>query len=170
MKGIIIFTSKTGVTQDVAKYIQSKLHFDIELVDVSKKIKEMDVSSYDFCIVGSPTYISMASKQVKDFVRSNIQTLLSRSLYIFMIGANDEVNLTETLPQSYPQEIVSHAKVSEFLGGELRYDKLGFLKRFLLQQIEKAKVKENPNHKSPSIFWDKVDQFCIDLENDLSSK
>lgn len=87
MKGIILYTSKTGVTEDIAKQIQKESTFDLDLVKLKKKMDTVDFQNYDFIIIGTPTYVSRSPKIMRVFYS---QTLLryqvDRSLYLQLAG------------------------------------------------------------------------------------
>lgn len=164
MKGIILYTSKTGVTEDIAKQIQKESTFDLDLVKLKKKMDTVDFQNYDFIIIGTPTYVSRSPKIMRDFVLSNSTSLLSRPLFVFTVGGEPNVDLEISLPLSFPKEVVSNIKIKKYLGGEFRFDKMKGISRFILKAVQKNKEKTNPGQGNPTILYESITQFCLDLD------
>lgn len=62
MKTAIIYYSKKGTTQKVAKIISEKLNSEEDLINL-KQNTPLDISSYDRIIIGTPIYAGNSSKK-----------------------------------------------------------------------------------------------------------
>ena len=73
MKTLIIYATKTGITEECAKTINKKIE-DSTLINIQKE--KVDIKEYDFIIVGSPIRMGMIDKKIKSFLQKNRQYLL----------------------------------------------------------------------------------------------
>lgn len=164
MKGIILYTSKTGVTEDVSKLIQEYSVCKFDLIKISKDLLISNFDEYDCVVVGTPTYVSRAPKIMRDYIQTNYPTLLQKPVFLFTVGGESNVDFDASLPLSFPEEFISHLQLKRYLGGEFRFEKMGFLSRFILKSVQKNKEKNNPEQGSPTIQYESIKQFCLDLD------
>ncbi len=144
MKTLIVYTSKSGVTKDVASLIENTLSGSISVVALGGQSKDIDLLSFDLIILGSPMYMGYLRKAMRRFVFENQEVLLRRPLALFVVGAHHQVNLDKYLRMSYPNTVVEHACIKSHLGGEFRFDEMGLFKRMLVRKIAKEKANACP--------------------------
>ena len=148
-KTLIVYASKTGVTRDVALYIQEHIEGSV-LFDAAKE-QEVDLSLYDQVIIGTPIYISQVLKGVKSFVDTYKAQLLTKELYLYTCGADENHEPRFFLDPIYGEELCTHAKSIIYAGTELRYKKMKFFPRLIMKMIAKK------DHLDPDILFEHVD-------------
>lgn len=139
MKVAIIFLSKHGTTNKVAHDISSLMNtIDVSIIDIENE-KNIDISEYDGIILGAPVYAGKISKVMHDFIGQNEKLLMTKPLGIFVCGMiADDIQKQQELENAYPKNIFDHAKAKEFLGGELLFEKMNFIERFIIKRIMKS--------------------------------
>ena len=75
LKTLIVYATKTGITEKCAKTINKKIQ-DSTLVNIQKE--KVDMRDYDFIIVGSPIRMGMIDKKIKAFLQKNRQYLKTK--------------------------------------------------------------------------------------------
>lgn len=157
MKTAIIYYSKKGTTQKVAKIISEKLNSQEGLIDLKNK-SSFDISTYDRIIIGTPIYAGNSSKKVKKFIASNLNLLLNKEIGLYVCGMErDESKQREELVRVYPKELIDKAKSKQFLGGEFLFENMNFFEKMIIKKIAKTdKSISEINHQN-------IDRFVKDI-------
>ncbi len=157
MKTAIIYYSKKGTTQKVAKIISEKLNSQEGLIDLKNK-PSFDISTYDRIIIGSPIYAGNSHNKVKKFIASNLNHLLSKEVGLYVCGMErDEAKQREELARAYPKELIDKAKSIQFLGGEFLFENMNFFEKMIIKKIAKTdKSISEINHQN-------IDRFVKDI-------
>ena len=154
MKTLIVYDSKTGCTEDCAKYISEKVK-NSELFYIRSK-NNVNLDEYDRIIIGSPIYVNNPSSRIKKFYSENLQILLTKDVKLFFSGATEKFDdMQELLFKAIGETLTNHASQIGYFGGELRYDRMNFLTKLFIKAIEKMKKDD----VKPSIKFDCIDQF-----------
>lgn len=144
MKYAIIYASTAGGTEQSAKIIKDKLCFEhqvseenIDLIDL-KKNKNIQISQYDRCILGTGIYAEKAHKLVRILINDNLEKLLEipLSLYICSLGSEKD---NEKYKHFFPEKLLSHANPVSFFGGMVIFKRLNFFERLIMKMITKSK-------------------------------
>ena len=157
MKTLIVYASKYGCTADCAKYLQTKLSDDVTLVDIEKTAKSVELSSFDTVIIGGSVYISKVSKKLRAFCDSNLDTLLSKKIGIFLCCALTDQS-DEFLKTNFPATLLDHAVTTGIFGSEARLDKMSFLNKTIIKTVTKG------DFSSFKISHDNIDKFIQQME------
>lgn len=128
----IVFASKHGTTQKVAKYLASKVKGAV-LFDL-KKNDNPDLSQFSKVVVGGPIYAGKLNSKVAHFCRKHTLELLQRKLTLFICGMNVKA-YQEELEHAFPEILIKHAATACVVGGEFNIERLGFFERFLVRKI-----------------------------------
>lgn len=157
MKTAIIYYSKKGTTQKVAKIISEKLNSEEDLINL-KQNTPLDISSYDRIIIGTPIYAGNSSKKVKKFITANQHHLLKKEIGLYVCGMEkEEEKQREELERAYPKELIDKAKSKQFLGGEFLFENMNFFERMIIKKIAKIdKSISALNHQN-------IDRFIQDI-------
>ncbi len=158
MKTAIIFTSKNGTTEKVAKEIAGKLGSEnSELIDI-RKSKNIEFSKYDMIVLGSPIYAGNPASAMKKFCSKNITELLSGPLSLFVCGMEDKSDKRqEEINNAYPEQLLEHSRANGFLGGEFLFEKMNFFEKAIVKRI--AKTDQNISaidNENIGLFIDKI--------------
>ena len=140
MKTAIIYASKYGMTEKVARRIGENLQTDVTLFSL-KDTPAPDIREFDTIILGTSIYAGQPSKKMKVFCSGNEAALLQKQLGLFVCGMepSPEGRKRET-DAAYPEALRKHAAVVSFLGGEFLFKSMNWLHRFIAQKIAKTKT------------------------------
>lgn len=157
MKTAIIYYSKKGTTQKVAKIISEKFNSQEGLIDLKNK-SSFDISTYERIIIGSPIYAGNSHNKVKKFIASNLNHLLNKEVGLYVCGMErDEAKQREELERSFPKELIDKAKSIQFLGGEFLFENMNFFEKMIIKKIVKTdKSISEINHLN-------IDRFVKDI-------
>lgn len=154
MKMLIIYGSKHGSTEDVAKKIAAQTNADIVNIEDNQNV---DVSTYDTILIGSSIYVGQMNKVLKKYLKSNVDTLKSKNLYLFLCRGQREPSIEEMVETNIPEyKDLFIGKMD--IGGEFRMSSLGFMEKKIIKVVSKGK-------EQPSIQNDKVDELINQLKN-----
>lgn len=134
-KSLVVFYSKHGFTENVAKRVAKAI--DADLMNLSVK-RDVDLSKYEKVIIGSAIYAGNVNGKVKVFVKNYLDELLKKKVGLF-ICCGEEKQAEEQFNRNFPEELRAHAFVKGLLGGEIIMKKLGFFERRIVQMINKSK-------------------------------
>lgn len=81
MKGLVVFDTKYGSTEKVAKWICGGISDTVDL----KRPNEVESLEYDLLVVGSPIYGGKPLKSVADFLEENKNRLAKRRVALFLV-------------------------------------------------------------------------------------
>jgi menaquinone-dependent protoporphyrinogen oxidase len=144
MKTLIVYGTKTGVTEECAKELSELIKGEKTLVNVKNAI--VDVNSFDRIIIGTSIYAGMINGKVKKFYSKYKDVLLSKKLYIFTCGLSDNNEALTAVEKSLGPDIKSHATISHF-GGDVRpNDAKGFLKLIVKAMAKNVKSSLDKNN------------------------
>ena len=142
MKTAIIYASKHGTTEKVARAIGEKLKgaTDVELFSL-KDTPNPDIRDFDTIILGTSIYAGQPSKKMKAFCSGNETALSQKRLGLFVCGMepSPEGRKRET-DAAYPEALRKHAAVVSFLGGEFLFETMNFFERTIASMIAKTKT------------------------------
>lgn len=157
MKTAIIYYSKKGTTQKVAKIISEKLDSKEEMFDLKNK-SNLDINSYDRIIIGTPIYAGNSNNKVKKFIASNLNHLLNKEIGLYICGMEkEEEKQREELERAYPKELIDKAKSKQFLGGEFLFENMNFFEKMIIKKIAKTDKRISEiNHQN-------IDRFVQEL-------
>lgn len=154
MKTIIVYTTKYGCTEKAVNVLKTKLSGEVSAVNL-KKAGEPDLGQYDVVILGGSIYMGNIQKEMKEYATRNVASLLKKKVGLFICaGAPDLQARVKELETAFPQELFSHAAQKEVFGGEITYEKLGFLEKTIMKA-----VKGDKNNYS-DLSEEKIDAFA----------
>jgi len=151
MKTAIIYLSKHGTTEKVARKIQSLMpNEDVTLINM-KSQKHPELTSFDRIIIGGSVYAGTVSKKLMKFCQIHEPVLSVKELGLFVCGMepNPDKQLVE-LNSAFPESLRSCAKSSAFLGGEFLIDKMNFIEKLIIKKIAHVE-KTTSNIKEEAI-------------------
>jgi menaquinone-dependent protoporphyrinogen oxidase len=168
MKGVIVYSTKTGTTKKCAEYIKEQTNFEIfNLRDKTYK-KQFVFDDYDFIVLGAPYRMSMLDKPMKKFLKKYGNYLLDKKFAIFGVGISK---------QSYGQmfkyydNLIEESVCTVWLSGELVTQGI----KGISVSISSALIAqyEKNNQPLPQINQIDLERFCkkiIAPESDIEFK
>lgn len=159
MKTVIIYISKHGTTEKVARIIADKLESGkTEFVNLSKE-KLIDIETFDRIIIGGSIHMASVHKKIKKFCESNNSTILKKTLGLFLCCMETGEKSVEQFENAFSEDLRRHASSTALLGYEYNLDKMNFFERILVKKISGSK-------KSISeIDYNEIARFVIEIEN-----
>jgi menaquinone-dependent protoporphyrinogen IX oxidase len=142
MKGLIIYKSKYGSTEEYANWISEETGFGIKSV---KQVTKNDIANADIIIIGSPV---MAGKYtIAGWLKSHWFELKEKTIAFFSVCAtstNDKDQIEKFWEASFPEDIRSKLKFFMF-GGRKEFDRLNSVAKFMLKTV--SKIEKDPKVK-----------------------
>lgn len=123
MKTAILYLSKHGTTEKVARIIGDKLEEkDTELINLEKVQPSLD--QYDRIIIGGSVYAGTVNKKLTSYCVENETLLAQKQLGLFVCGMEPDPDKQQTeLETAFPKALQGKAKAIGFMGGEFILEK-----------------------------------------------
>ena len=154
-KTLILYTTKSGVTKDIAYQINK--HLTTEATIMSLKDLDDDVFfSCDTIVLGAPIYMGYIRKPMRKFVIKHMDILLQKNVFLYVVGVDTHIDLDKYLSMSYPQALLLHARLIKHLGGEFRAENQSLLSRFIVNKIKEEFSKERELEEKINIDMIKI--------------
>ena len=136
MKALILYATKYGAAEKIAKRIAKKLNRAV-LCD----LKQNDIpalSGFDTVIIGSSLYAGMIRKEAKVFLSKNANVLQGKKIGLFLSGMDIDKDKGKTyFETNFPPELLQSAKAKILPGGIYDPKKAGFMERFIFKLATK---------------------------------
>ncbi|MEA2095214.1 MAG: flavodoxin domain-containing protein [Candidatus Cloacimonadota bacterium] len=159
MNTAIIYMSKYGTTEKIAKIIQSKLVKDQTKIFNLKKTKSIELENYHTIIIGGSIHVGSIPKKLKQFIANNMTILLKKRIALFMICMQKGEKRDEQFTNAFPIELRKVSIANGFMGGEFCFDRMNFLERIIVKKI--AGTSSNVSE----IDYEAIDIFINKLKN-----
>lgn len=139
MRTLIIYSSKYGFTEECVDYLKEGIKCEVAIKDIRLN-KQIDLTGYDWIIMGSSVYIGKISKKMKAFAERNIDKLLKRNIALFVCCTTPN-DVDKYLSEGFSTKIYEASKYNANFGGKLQRDKLNFFERKITDMISKKEMK-----------------------------
>lgn len=133
MKSIVVYGSKHGCAKKAAYIIRNILGDNTDVINI-EKIKLTNFESYNNVIIGGSIHKGKIQKSVSRFCDDNIETLLTKNIGLFLCCSLEE-KYDEQFSNSFPKELRDIAKVKEYFGYEIDFEKLGFFEKLVIKKV-----------------------------------
>ena len=134
MRTIILYGTKYGTAEDIAKRIAVKIDgavtFDL------KQSGAPALGGFDCVIVGSAIYAGTFRKETKEFLAQNADELCRKKLGLFISGMSESEN-SEAFKANVPAEVLQASVVADTLGGAFDPKKANFFERLIMKAVSK---------------------------------
>lgn len=142
MKTIIIYATKHGCTEDVARQLVNKLADGTIAVNVEAE-QDISLQGVDQVVFGSCVYMGQIHKAIKKYIKKNSKALFEKHNSIFLCKGSKQDSIDDVLSQNLPEiyPLFEH-KVS--VGGEFRTADLHFWEKKIIQMVSKKNQAEEP--------------------------
>ncbi|MBY9079213.1 flavodoxin domain-containing protein [Paenibacillus sp. HN-1] len=159
MNAIILYTSKHGCAEEVAKALQKELGPGTEMVNLMVATPS-DLRRFDLVVLGGSIYYGQVQKQLTAYMNREKQQVLSAKtigLYICAAAGGDKAQ-TE-LEQAFPKELVNRASACAVLGDRITPRELSWAEKLVLR------VVSGKSGESGGLFEERIKQFASELHN-----
>ena len=158
MKIAVLYCSKHGTTEKVARLISQKKGSDEVHLFNLLQVKDPDIRSFEEVIIGGSVHYGQIQKQIKVFCEKNKDLLIKRNVGLFICCMLKE-KCEEQFEAAFPQYLKDHCRVKGYFGGELLFDKMNFLEKLIVKKVTSVKQTKS------DIDLTAIDQFINGLEN-----
>ncbi len=147
MRTAVIFTTHHGTTRKVAETLLKIAQTDVTLFDL-KQAGEIPFNDFDQIIIGGSIHAGQIQKRVRKFCDDNIIILESKPLGLFLCCMEENEKATTQFEQAFPEVLRKHAKSSKLTGGEILFERMNFIEKFMMKKIAKttksiSKIRED---------------------------
>lgn len=134
MRTLIIFSSSHGTTEKAAQLLKKQLKGEVELINL-KKLSNPPLTDYDSVILGSSIYAGSVKSNVKQFIKQNQKTLMTKHLGLFLCCMFEGEKSAQQFETTYPKELREHSKANGLFGGEFMVSKMNFIERQIVKKV-----------------------------------
>lgn len=138
MKTAIIYCSKHGTTEKVARLIGELLEEKVDYFSVKNK-ENISFQDYEKIILGTSIYAGSPGNEMTKFCIYNQSALQQKKVGLFICCMNQE-NSQEQMKKAFPEYLHEVAVAEEIMGGEFLFEKMNFIERFIVKKIVKIKA------------------------------
>ena len=139
MNTVILFATRYGSTENIAKLIWDKLPGEAKMVNIAKQ-QVPDISTFDAVVIGGPVYAGKLLKPLAAYMRQNLEELKKKKLALFLCaGEQEPLQIEKMIASNFPAELCSRAVFKGALGGELKLENLSRFMKFVLKNLIKVK-------------------------------
>ena len=143
MKTLIAYSTTHGCTEKIVHQMSNYLDGEVKLVNV-KKHSFPELSGFDRVIIGGSIHAGHIQKRVKEFCNENLGELQKKELGLFITCMETGETAQKQLTDAYPKELIGHAKITAFFGGEFDFKRMNFFEKMIVKKV--SQVKENTSH------------------------
>jgi len=156
MKTLIAYSTRYGCSQKAAEMLRGLLGGEVSLVDL-KQHGDPDPGPFDTVIVGGSIQAGNVQKRVREYCAKRSGQLLEKRLGLYLCCMYEGDAAAKQLADAFPETLRSHATTSGLFGGELDFEKVGFVARLVVKKV--AGVTESVfkfDEKAVSAFAEKM--------------
>ncbi len=160
VKTAIVYSSKYGTTEKVAKMVAEKMaeNNDVTLIALNDNPRP-DITAYSKVILGTSIYVGKPRENMKEFCKNNHAAFEGKTIGLFVCGGEmSEEKRQEELKNAYPDYLHEAAVAENFMGGEYQLDKMSFVEKKVIQMVKK--VRESASN----LDYDAINVFSIKMK------
>ena len=156
LKALIVYASKTGATEDVARTMAKRIGKNCALYDCRRKVftpvkpwmnevaADLDLQAYDLVVIGTPMYMGKPMKEIAKFCAEQEGALARKKLAFFTLGIGTAQVDKDYLWKCLPGKLLATQPAHYHMGGEIREERLNPLERLAMREYNK-KAAEKPS-------------------------
>ena len=170
---LVVFATREGQTRKVADRIASTLRssgHSVELRDVERSARQIDLSPFQAVVVGSPVRAQGYLRSVVRFAREHRVGLEKIRNAFFSVGLavmsknSDGRAQTLEIVEKFVKETGWRPRRIELVAGALPWSKYGFLVKFVMKRIVRKEGGDTDTSRDYEYTdWPAVDAFARDL-------
>jgi len=112
-----------------------------------KKQSCPDLNNFDWIIIGGSIYAGRIQKEVKKFCQKNLSLLRQKKIGLFICCLYEGQKAEEQFREAFPEELRKAARAGAIFSGELSFEKINFLEKFVIKKF--IGVKESISRFRP---------------------
>ena len=134
MSTLIVYMTHHGTTRKVVERLAEGFGTDRTTVVNLEKNHFPDLTDFQTIIIGGSIHMGQIQTGVKRFCEANKDQLLTKQLGLFLCFMNLDLG-QEEFNNAYPKELRDYAKAHGLFGGELLFDKMNFIEKFIVKMV-----------------------------------
>ena len=152
MSILIVYMTHHGTTEKVVEKLTELIGKSTTEVVNLEHDPVPDLAHFNTVIIGGSIHVGRIQLGIKQFCQDYKQELLRKKLGLFMCYMNKEQR-TQEFENAFPKELREHARAQGLFGGELLFDKMNFMERFITRVIAReTKSKSEINYPAIAKF------------------
>ncbi len=152
MKTLIVYMTHHGTTRKVVERLAEGFGSLQTTVFNLEKNHSPDLTDFQTIIIGGSIHMGQIQAGVKRFCEENKDELLTKQLGLFLCFMNRDLG-QEEFENAYPKELRNHAKAHGLFGGELLFEKMNFIEKFIVKMVSKE------SNSRSELDYDAMDKF-----------
>ena len=175
---LIVHATRYGQTAKVARRMEAALRSSghaVQLVDVSRPPRSLEVWRFDVTFVGAPMYAGHYPASIVRFVRGQ-REFLKRGVSVFFsvnlaIASHTTDGRAETLPlvERFIEETGWRPNRVELFAGALNYTRYNFFIRLLMRRMaRKAGGDTDTSRDHEYTDWAAVERFALEVVDQIA--
>ncbi|MCF7858769.1 MAG: flavodoxin domain-containing protein [Candidatus Cloacimonetes bacterium] len=148
MNFAVIYMSKHGTTEKIAKIIRIELNnSNVKLFNL-KKTKKIDLEQFDIIIIGGSIHAGSIQAKLRKFMKKNLISLSKKRIALFLVCMQKGEKCKLLFNNAFPTELREISIANGYLGGEFIFDNMNFIERALVKMIsgETSNVNQIDNN------------------------
>jgi menaquinone-dependent protoporphyrinogen oxidase len=141
MKALIVYATRKGATEEVARRIAAQLEDKKIEADVVNVKTWPSLDGYDCVIIGASIRAGSVPGIVKRFCLEKEEELLGKKLCLYVSCLTRGEKGVAYIDANFPPRLVAHSAKSLPAGGRVELEKLGWVPRTMLKMA--ANLTEN---------------------------
>lgn len=138
MKTLIVFMSSHGTTRKVVGLLAERLGTaDTIAVNLAER-DAPPLAGFDRILVGGSIHVGQIQKKIRHFLGEHRAELLAKPLGLFLCFMDKEHGRQE-FDNAFPEDLRKHALACGLFGGELLFEEMNFLERFMIKKVSGQK-------------------------------
>lgn len=156
MKTAIIYATKHGCSEKCAQALALELTSDIYVTNLETTGK-IDLIQFDTVIIGGSIHAGTINRKLKKFMDSNIETLLTKKLGLFLCCMFEGDKALEQFRHAFPESMRNKALAHGLFGGEFDFDKMNFIEKAIIKKVANVeKSVSQINYSNITDFAQKI--------------
>jgi menaquinone-dependent protoporphyrinogen oxidase len=156
MKTGIFYATTHGCTEKCALKLQAGLSGEIKIFNIKKNPK-LQIDTYDTILIGGSIHAGRIQKSIQKFCEKHLNVLLKKKIGLFVCCMEKGEKAEEQLKNSFPPELLDHAKAKGCFGGAFDFDKMNFIEKAIIKKVA------NIDHSISSISEESIQKFIKDI-------
>ncbi len=153
MKTALIYSTKYGSTEKVAREIAEKLDFPVDIINLADK--KTDVRPYSHIILGMPVLAGNTTMDMRQFLKKDLDNISGKIKAVFILCWNSgkwKDYLHKLFKNNLPKDsIITH------VGGEFNFDKMHDIEKNIVTEL--TGITETTSKISQSAINDFIDDI-----------
>jgi len=157
MKTLIAYSTTLGCTEQCASRLKKDLGPDVDMYRITRR-RKIKFDQYRTVIIGGSIHEGMIQRAVRKFCEENLQKLLKVEVGLFICCVDPGENEDELLKTVFPKELLDHALVKSYFGGELNFKKMNLMQKIMTRKKERLEFMPEIDFDSILAFAERLQQ------------